>query len=333
MKLMKCIFNMRTFTYLIIMACFLTSIISTLEAQEHEINGPLNEGLFQYNEMDLHVHAGKERPFPLDKWLDIFVHDGRKVLLLLDHLELYRMTDSAQAVWLNKNKVENWYPDSASARQSFMKDLDKAQKRNDILVFRGWEIWEGEIDEGLEKEPMKEVEVIGWHISKAAWNGKVPEGKELITRARQIIEIQKEFHVPMIIFHPFGARIRAVQDAAKKAGHDPASITTDEYRYFTIGEQKELINILGGRSVYIEIEREWSEFWDNPKIREAFIEDIRPLTLAGLKFTVSTDAHGKESFNTPYDPAKYCSDLGITLENVNAIIRELLAIRAKKSLR
>ena len=94
----------------------------------------------------------------------------------------------------------------------------------------------------------------------------------------------------------------------------------------------ELIKILAGRSVYIEIEREWSELWDEPTVREAFIEDIRPLADAGVKFTVSTDAHGTESFKKPYNPDKYCKDLGISAENVNSIIRELLAIRVKKSL-
>ena len=61
--------------------------------------------------------------------------------------------------------------------------------------------------------------MIGWHISKAAWDGKAPGGKELISRAGRLVEIQKEFPVPMIIFHPFGGRIKAVKDAGSKAGH------------------------------------------------------------------------------------------------------------------
>jgi len=324
---------MRKVSGIIIFSCLLIFALSDLHGQGREINNSLKEGLFQPAEIDFHVHAGKERPLPLDQWINMFVNDNRKVLLLLDHLELYRMTAQEQNAWLHKNKVENWYPDSATARQSFMKDLAKAQMRTDILVFRGWEIWEGEIDESLEKEPMRDAEVIGWHISKAAWDGRAPGGKELIIRAKQIIDIQKEFPVPMIIFHPFAGRIRAVKDAALKAGLNLSSITKDEYRYFSTDEQNELINLLAGRSVYIEIEREWSKLMDDPLVREAFIEDIAPLARAGLNFTVSTDAHGKESFNTSYDPAKYCSDLGIKTANLNAIVRELLAIRAKKSLR
>jgi len=320
---------------LTILICFLILTFSAtypVEAQEKIAEKSLKEGLFMLHEIDMHVHAGKERPLSLDQWIDMFIHDGRKVLLLLDHLELYRMSGKEREGWIKKNKVSDWYPDSTSARKEFMKELESVENRKDILAFRGWEIWEGEIDEGLDKAPMRDAEVISWHMSKAAWSGKAPGGKELIIRARQIVEIQKEFPVPMIIFHPFAGRIKAVKDAAVKSGRDISSITREEYRYFTPEEQKELTKILAGRSVYIEIERGWSGLWNEQPVREAFIEDIRPLAEGGVKFTISTDAHGKESFNTPYDPEKYCNDLGITSENVNAIIRELLSFRAKRNL-
>ena len=67
-------------------------------------------------------------------------------------------------------------------------------------------------------------------------------------------------------------------------------------------------------------------------MREAFIEDIKPLADAGVKFTVSSDAHNKSSFNKLYQPEKYCIGLGITPENVNSIIEELLATRNRKKL-
>ena len=237
MKYTKFFLAMKKISQFIFLSVFMICIITQLKGQDVENKAPLKEGLFDINEIDLHVHAGRERPLPLEQWIDMFVLGGRRVLLLLDHLELYRMTGDEQKKWLKKNKVENWYPDSSSARTDFRNDLIKAGKRNDILIFHGWEIWEGEIDEGLEKEPMKDAEVIGWHISKAAWEGKAPGGKELISRARQIVEIQKEFPVPMIIFHPFAGRIKAVKDAAAKAGLDPSSITRDEFRYFTPDEQ------------------------------------------------------------------------------------------------
>ena len=144
-------------------------IISTAypaAAQEKKTEKSLKEGLFQLNEIDMHVHAGKERPLPLNEWIDLFVSEGRKVLLLLDHLELYRMDEKKNIEWVTKNKFNNWYPNMVTAKYDFMKDITTVENRNDVLIFRGWEIWEGELDAGLEKQPMKEAEVIGWHISK-----------------------------------------------------------------------------------------------------------------------------------------------------------------------
>lgn len=287
--------------------------------------------LFQLHEIDLHVHAGKERPLPLNEWIDLFVKDGRKVLLLLDHLELYRMDEKENKEWIAKNKLTDWYPNHETAKSDFMKNLSEASKRKDILIFKGWEIWEGELDEGLEKEPMKDAEVIGWHISKAAWDGKAPSGKEIVQRVKQILEIQKEFPVPMIIFHPFKGYFEQVRENALKSGRNASDIKKEEYRYFTPEQQKELIEILKGKSLYFEINRGWSALWDDPVIREAFTEDIRPLAEAGIKFTVSTDAHNTSSFKQSFEPEKYCNDLGITAENVNVIVKELLDIRTGKT--
>ena len=294
---------------------------------------PLQERMFQLNEIDLHVHSGKERPMPLNEWVDFLVRDGKKVLLLLDHLELYRMEEKEKNEWLSKNKLTDWYPDLTNGKYQLMKDLTNiSASRKDVLIFRGWEIWEGELDEGLEKQPMKEAEVIGWHFSKAAWNGKAPMGKELISRVKQIIEVQKEFPVPMILFHPFAGHYNAVRDAVLQSGRQVTSIKKEEYRYFTSDEQQELISLLKGNSIYMEIEMGWLALWNDPIVREAFTEDIRPLVDAGLKFTVSTDAHNQSHLIKPYQPEVYCNALGVTPENVNTIVRELQAIRAKKSL-
>ncbi len=318
--------------FLLFALCLNLIAVSRVNGQQ-KFAAPLQEGMFQLNEIDLHVHAGKERPVPLNEWVDFLVHDGRKVLLLLDHLELYRMEEKEKNAWLSKNKLKDWYPDPVTGKNQLMKDFSNiSASRKDVLIFRGWEIWEGELDEGLEKQPMKDAEVIGWHLSKAAWNGKAPMGKELISRVRQVIEVQKEFHVPMILFHPFSGHYNAVKEAALLSGRQASSIKKEEYRYFTSDEQKELIGLLKGSSIYMEIEMGWLSLWKDPIVIEAFTEDIRPLVDAGLKFTVSTDAHNQRHLGKPYQPEVYCQSLGVTPENVNTIIRELLAIRAKKSL-
>lgn len=316
----------------IIKVILVLCIVINTTAQEEKETKLLKEGLFDLNQIDMHFHVGKERPFPINDWVDLSVEKGIKVMLLLDHLELYRMDAKEHKEWLVEKNFTDWYPNLKTGKADFMNEMESVKKREDVLTFRGWEIWEGEFEEGLEKEAMKLAEVIGWHMSRAAWDGKEPQGKELIYRAKQIVNIQKEFPIPMIVFHPFYSRIKTIKKVAVKEGRDVSEIKKEEYRYFTTSEQEELIGVLKNSSVYIEIAKDWFEHWKDPIVREAFIEDIRPLAEGGVKFTVSTDAHHVGHLNEPYDPAHYCDDLGITSENVNTIIRELLAIRAKKNL-
>jgi hypothetical protein len=288
----------------------------------------LAQGLFGLNEMDMHLHAGLERPVSLQEWVDLAVADGRKVLVVLDHRELYDRTPEEFDAWIAENKFTRWYPTGKEGQKSLMNDLEGLKKRTDVVAFRGWEIWEGELDEGLDQEAMRMAEVIGWHISP---NGN-PCGKMLIKRIRQIIEVQKEVPVPMIVFHPFSMRIERVQRMAKQQGKDLAALTVQDYRFFQPGEQEEVSGLLRGKSIYIEISRGQEGCWKDPVIREALIADIKPLAEAGVQFTVSTDAHGVREMKTHFDPATYCTEIGVTPQNTNTIVRELLAIRAKGSL-
>ena len=290
----------------------------------------LPSALFELREMDMHNHSGRERNAPLDEWIDHCVKDGRKVMLVLDHLELYRMTTKETEKWANERNFQNWYPAKTEGHIALMNELSNIEERDDIITFRGWEISEDELDSGLEIAPMKMAEVIGWHISPQ--NGReAPNGQTLLKRATQVIEVQKEFPIPMILFHPFSMRIENIQRTAEKSNRTIASISIEEYRFFKQGEQEELIEILRGQSVYIEISHDLSRYWDNKTVRESVMADVLPLVEAGIQFVVSTDAHNTNSLKN-FDPNYYCDDLGITPKNTNTIVRELMAIRAKRDL-
>ncbi|MFH1737975.1 MAG: hypothetical protein ABIH23_03120 [bacterium] len=284
------------------------------------------DGPYALREMDMHLHAGMEREVDLDQWVDLAVADGRKVIVLLDHLELYRKTPTEYKEWAKEEGFKEWYPVGRAVHESLMADFDRVAKRDDIIIFKGWEISEGELDSGLEKEPMKLADVLGWHISPNN-GGKAPDGKTLIKRARQLKAIQKEFPVPMILFHPFTMRLENIQQTAIREGRDPAKLTVDDYRFFQPGEQQELAEILRDSSIYVEISRSTSAYWSDPVAREALIADIRPLAEAGVQFTVSTDSHRVSSAKRPFQPEQYCADLGVTPENTNTIVLELLAKR------
>jgi hypothetical protein len=325
--------KMKSFVFsivVLIQIVILTDSWQPVVGQESAGSG-LSSALFELREMDMHIHAGKELEIPLDKWIDLSVKDGRKVMVLLDHLELYRVSKEENKNWTEERKFQDWYPVAAKGHSALMNDLSAAEQRTDVITFRGWEIYEGEMDTGIEAEPMTLAEVIGWHISPN--NGrKAPDGQTLLKRAAQIIALQKEFPIPMILFHPFSMRIENLQRTAQKSGRDITTISAEEYRFFQTGEQEALIELLHGKSVYIEISHGLAQYWEDEVVRQAVMEDIRPLVEGGLEFTVSTDAHGVRSFNKPFDPGYYCNDLGVTPENTNTLVRELLAIRAKRNL-
>ncbi len=307
-----------------------TLLVQPVLAQQPGGTG-LSSALFELREMDMHIHAGKEREIPLDQWIDLSVKDGRKIMVLLDHLELYRVSEEENKKWSEERNFQDWYPVGTKGHSALMNDLAAAENRTDVITFRGWEIYEGEMDTGIEAEPMKLAEVIGWHISPN--NGrKAPDGQTLLKRASQIITLQKEFPIPMILFHPFSMRIENLQRTAQKSGRDITSISVEDYRFFQPSEQEQLVELLRGKSVYIEISHGLAQYWEDKAVRQAVMEDIGPLVEGGLQFTVSTDAHGVRSFVKPFDPGYYCKELDITPENTNTLVRELLVIRAKRNL-
>lgn len=274
-------------------------------------------GPLALRQMDLHLHSGMEREASLKDWLNLAVADGRKLVALVDHLELYRKKPAEYEAWRDEHGFLARYPLGAAGHKQVMGEFASAAGRGDVAVVRGWEIYEGELDTGIEEEPMRMADVIGWHISPNHGR-EAPNGRTLIARARQIRELQKRFPIPMILFHPFTMRLEHLQRAAKKP------LTVSDYRFFQPGEQEELIGVLKGSSVYIEISRSTGRYFEDGQCREALIADIRPLAQAGLQFTISTDSHGLKDARTPFRPELYAEALGITVENTNGIARELM---------
>jgi hypothetical protein len=291
----------------------------------------LPEGLFQLHEMDMHLHAGVERPVDMKTWIDMAVRDGRKVLFMLDHIELYRRTQADYDAWRAKNKLVALYPLGAAGHRALMTDFDTVARRKDVIVFKGWEVSERELDSGLEDAPLRMADVLGFHISPNN-GGEPPNGQTLIKRTKQLLEVQKKYGVPMILLHPFPMRIENIQKTARLQGREMKSITAAEYRFFQPGEQLELIRLLKGTSIYVEMNWDTEIYWSDPACREALIADIQPLAEGGVQFTVGSDSHHMGHMRTPFRPTAWCEPAGVTALNTNTIVRELLAIRAKRAL-
>jgi hypothetical protein len=82
----------------------------------------------------------------------------------------------------------------------------------------------------------------------------------------------------------------------------------------------------------MEISRPTEACFKRPNCREAMIQDVRPLAAMGVQFTVSTDAHGIADAKRPFGSEGYAEALGVNPGNVNTIVRELLACKAKAEL-
>ncbi len=311
-----------------VIACVLTGVAFCAA----QVSGQgLPSGLFGLREMDFHLHAGMERPVDLKQWIDLAAGDGRRVILLLDHLELYRKTPEAYQVWRAKGGFQALYPVGEPGHRALFADFDAVAQRRDVLVFKGWEVSEDELDSGLELAPMRMADAIGWHISPR--NGaEPPNGKTLLRRVRQMKEVQKQLPIPMIALHPFPMRIENLQKSARQKGRDLRSVTAEEYRFFQPGEQEELIRLLKGGSIYIEMNRDTEQYFDDPACRAALTADILPLVRAGVQFTVSTDNHHLRAATKPFTPERYSVPFGVTELNTNSIVRELLVIGARRRL-
>ena len=87
--------------------------------------------------MDLHLHSGLERPVELNDWINMAVADGRRVLVLLDHLKLYRKTPGQYEAWRAKGGFQARYPVGAAGHEALFADFAVAAQRKDVLVFKG----------------------------------------------------------------------------------------------------------------------------------------------------------------------------------------------------
>src|SRR5262249_55416048 len=148
------------------------------------------------------------------------------------HIELYRKSPVEYEAWRGKGGFQAKYPLGPAGHRALFADFTAAAERHkNAVIFKGWEVGEDELDTGLELEPMKLADVIGWHISPRS-GSKPPDGQTLLRRVRQVKELQKQLPVPMILLHPFPMRLENIRKAAAKTGRDITSIPIEEYRFF-----------------------------------------------------------------------------------------------------
>jgi len=230
---------------------------------------------------------------------------GRSCYLIVDHLEFYR---PAQAQTTLKYIPTPRYPLAPEGQKRFVAEVEALRKsRKDLIIFSGWEALETDVDTGLEWSAMEMVDCIGWHMDKP------PDAGHYVQRAKQIRDVQRKLEKPVILYHPF-----------RQPTPQPDE-TVATLRRLGREHQKQLIDILGDSSVYLEINLSvLLQYWPKPARRQAMIEDFQPLAEAGLEFTVGSDAHRIPDIEY-HEPERYLPELGIHPRQVTSIVGDLLA--------
>ncbi|MGB9606013.1 MAG: hypothetical protein ACPL88_09065, partial [Bryobacteraceae bacterium] len=190
--------------------------------------------------------------------------------------------------------------------------------------YSGWEVFEGELDTGLEMEALRAVDTLGWHISHYKTQ-RPPDGAVLIRRAEQLRDLQQRLPVPMVLFHPFTPRLEGLERRGEKL--DPVNC-----RYFRGDQLERLTALLEGSDIYTEINYlSLRAYWDRPVTREALIEAIRPLAQAGLRFTLGSDAHTlKHLRDIAFEPHPILEACGITVAHLRPYWLALAEARRKR---
>ena len=93
-----------------------------------------------FNYIDLHIHAGIERPLPMAEWVDGLISNGRAALGLLDHYELYLKSDEYYASYLARKGFPRWYANGLEGFRTFCNEVRQQAKREEIMVLLGLEV-------------------------------------------------------------------------------------------------------------------------------------------------------------------------------------------------
>jgi len=163
-------------------------------------------------QVDLHIHAGTERPpaLTLLDFVDFSVATGRRIIGITDHFGRY--------LGLSRKKL-NHYPGTIKGYQSFIQDVRGARsKYTDEIILFGPEFGLGNLV-SREGELALGTPGVDFFIGEP---GSPPDGKTLgdylVEGVREIRSASDEYGVPGFLGHPLRGPINRI---AGKAGQGP----------------------------------------------------------------------------------------------------------------
>ena len=253
--------------------------------------------------IDLHVHAGIERPVPMDVWIEGLIRRGCKALGLLDHYELYLKSDEEYASYLERKGFPRWYSNGIAGFREFCQQVRHQGATRDVKILLGLEVYHGDFPD-IRPDFLDGLDFVGCHISKT--ESFEPWGDFLLSAASKLSQTAHQYGLVGVLFHPFDHSFWHYRQ-----GNIPA-------RGLKIVEPDMLEDFADKiASLDICIEINWgsdSKNLDHPAFLQEYLPVIEALKEKQVRFWLGSDVH--HSPDAPYDMARLCSALCIGSENV-----------------
>ena len=251
-----------------------------------------------FNYIDLHIHAGIERPVPMDEWVDGLIRGGRTVLGLVDHYELYLKSDEDYASYLRRKGFCRWYPNGLEGFRTFCDDVRQQAKREHITILLGLEVYHGDFP-NVREDFLEGLDFIGCHISKT--ESFEPWGEFLLQSAEKLSLTAHENGIVGVLFHPFNHSFWA-----HRQGMTPQ-------RGLHIIKPDKLDDFAGKMAALdVCVEINWgsdSKNLSQPEFIQEYIPVVQALKSQGVRFWLGSDVH--HSLNNVYDMNRMCAVLDI----------------------
>lgn len=255
------------------------------------------------NHIDLHIHAGIERPVPIDTWVGGLVQKGRKALGLLDHYELYLKSDEEYAAYLKRKGFPRWYSNGLPGFREFCKQMRHQETVHNAKILLGLEVYHGDFPD-VRPDFLDGLDFVGCHISKT--ESFEPWSDFLLHAASKLSQTAHRHDLVGILFHPFNHSFWS-----HRQGITPSRglniVEPDRLNGFAdeIAELDICIEINYGSD---------SKNLDQPVFLQEYLPVISALKERQVLFWIGSDVH--HSLETPYDMSRLCSALSIGTDNV-----------------
>lgn len=255
------------------------------------------------NHIDLHVHAGIERPVSMEVWVDRLIEKGYNALGLLDHYELYLKSDDEYDAYLKRKGFPRWYSNGLTGFREFCDQVRQQEAARDVKILLGLEVYHGDFPD-VRPDFLDGLDFVGCHISKT--ESFEPWSDFLIHAASKLSQTAHQHALVGVLFHPFDHSFWF-----HRQGQTPP-------RGLTMVEPDKLDDFadkIAALDICIEIN--WgsdNKNLDNRVFLREYLPVIQALKKRRVRFWLGSDIH--HSFDPHYDMARLCSELGIGVEDV-----------------